>query len=82
VLNIIRDSITEPLEFLFDNISSRESTGTTCSNSHTSAHTIYDIIQDAVSKGLNTPTGFSSTWNSEINAKVAKLEEVTEAFYR
>ena len=81
VLNIIRDSITEPLEFLFDNYASREADGKDCST-HTTAHTIYDIIQDAVASGLGGSTGFSSRWDAEIGSKAAKLEEVTAVFYR
>lgn len=82
VLNIIRDSITEPLEFLFDNYASREADGKECTKHPNSAHTIYDIIEDAVISGLNGVTGFSSTWTAEIGSKADKLEEVTDVFYR
>ena len=83
VLNIIRDSITEPLEFLFDNYASREAEGTHDNGDKPdNCHTIYDIIQVAVEKGLGTTTEFSSIWNAERGAKAAMLEEVTDVFYR
>jgi hypothetical protein len=82
VLDIIRDSITMPLESLLDNYVSREVNGKACSAHPYSAHTIYDIIQDAVTSGFGGSTGFSSTWDAEIGVKNAKLVEVTQAFYR
>jgi hypothetical protein len=79
VLNIIRDSVTEPLEFLFDNLASRGLTGKGCNNHNDAVHTIYDIVQDYVVGGS---AGFQSIWTSEIGAKSAKLQEEAAFFYR
>lgn len=81
VLDIIRSSVTEPLEFLFDNYASREAQGTHAAGNGKpdNCHTIYDIIQVAAEGRDNA---FQAVWSAEINAKKAMLEEVTAAFYR
>ena len=78
VLDVIRDAIAEPLEFLFDNFSSRETPGTHTNGTNTDSHTIYDIIQASVEGKANK---FSSTWDAEVGAKNNTLQSTIRKFY-
>ena len=79
VLDLIRDAIAEPLDFLFDNFSSRETKGT--HNGGTDSHTIYDIIEVAVKGGIGSTNPFSSTWAAEASAKNETLQATVNKFY-
>ncbi len=74
VLDIIRSSVACPQEFLFDNYCARSFSNNSPSGT---GHTIYDIINVART-GTNT---FSSTWNSEMSAKNAALQDAVDRFY-
>ena len=76
VLDVIRDAVAEPIDFLFDNFASRETKGTHSNN--TNSHTIYDIIEVAVNNNSNT---FSSLWDSEVGAKNNTLRSTVNKFY-
>jgi hypothetical protein len=79
VLDLIRDSVNMPLAFLFDNLVSRSITPGSGANPSTtsSASTIYDIINHALTSGSNT---FSSIWDSEVEAKNNELNRVVGIF--
>ena len=79
VLDIIRDAVAEPLDFLFDNFSSRETPGTHGTSGD--SHTIYDIIEEAVKGGIGSTNPFSSTWGAEAERKNNTLQQTVARFY-
>ena len=75
ILDIIREAVALPLDFLFDNFASRETMGTHVNGG---SHTIYDIIEKAVKNNSNT---FTSTWDAEVMAKNNTLQSIVNRFY-
>ena len=77
VLDLIHAAVSNsnPLPFLFDNLCSRNLTGT--GNSSGSACTIYDILQNSIDGKTNV---FSSWWDSEVEAKNNELQRIVGIF--
>ena len=76
ILDMIREAVALPLDFLFDNFASRETKGTHADGEN--SHTIYDIIEVAVKNNTNT---FSSIWDAEVTAKNNTLQSTVNKFY-
>ncbi len=77
ILDIIRDSLTEPLAFLFDNYCSREIPDNTADRLEDTALTIYDILKHSAWGNTNR---FSNLWDKYGNAKQEKLLDVVTKF--
>ncbi len=71
LLDILKNSITSPTAFLYDNYCAR-TLGTS-----TEFRTIYDIINESITNNSNTLT---STWESQVNSMQGQLETAVATF--
>ena len=71
LLDIIKNSITSPAAFLYDNYCAR-TLGTS-----TEFRTIYDIINESITNNSNTLT---STWESQVSSMQGQLETAVATF--